>query len=300
MADKPTVLIIGDGLSQTPELLLQLQQEKAVLHATDADQVIDVSSDNESIDLVLLDTIALGSDAHETCMWLKTDNEINHLPIIALGEKEQEASQWLKTGAMDFLVNTTPVELAVARINNLLELNQKSNLLTEIASIDPLTNLPNQQRVEEYLDIEWRRSLREFYSLSLIKIDIDDFTAYHDYYGLGQGDELMRRLARALGQHVGRAGDMLARYGSDEFMLLLPAIELDNAILLAERMVAAIADLAIPHETSKVEEFVTISAGVATIEPTRDKRYQDVLDEVEDILYRAQQAGGNQALGITL
>ena len=135
------------------------------------------------------------------------------------------------------------MSLAAARIKTQLELKYKTGVLQDVASLDGLTALANKPRLDEYLGIEWRRSLREFYPLSLIKIDIDFFTAFNDHHGLGNGDDVLKRVARALMVNCSRAGDMLSRYSNDEFFVLLPAIELDSALTVAERMVEAVADL---------------------------------------------------------
>lgn len=299
MSQKPSLLVIGDSFNRESPLLVHLQQQLDIVFAVDGGQVIDVTSDSEPLDLILLDIVGLGDKAYETCMWLKTDEEVKEVPIIAIGEEETDVSRWLNAGAADYLRLSSPVSLVAARIKSLLELKHKTDLLKDIASLDSLTSLVNQERLDDYLDIEWRRSLREFYSLSLIKIDIDGFTAYNDHYGIGMGDDVLKRVARLLGSHCNRAADMLSRYGADEFMLLLPATELDNALFLAENMVRGVSNLAIEHQFAE-HETITVSAGVATIEPSRDKRHQDLVAEVEDILYRAQQMGGNQAQGISV
>jgi diguanylate cyclase (GGDEF)-like protein len=299
MSDKPSLLVVGQDSSQESVLTGLLLQQLNIVHADNADQVIDITSDNENPDLVLLDAIALGDKAYETCMWLKTDDEVKNIPIMVLGEPEGNIQSWLAAGAVDYISPATLPELALARIKSQLELKYKTGLLAKIASLDELTALVNQHRLDEYLDIEWRRSLREFYPISLIKIDIDFFAAFNDNYGIGSGDEVLKRIARALSENINRAADMISRYSADEFVVLLPSLELENALALAERMVDSVLALDIAHDSSTYNK-VTVSAGVATIEPSRDKRGQDLFDEVEEMLFQAQQSGGNQAMGIVL
>lgn len=300
MSERPSLLVIGDDFNKQSPLLQYLEREIEFLFAASADQVIDITSDGESLDLILLDIISLGDRAVETCQWLKTDNEVKHVPIVVFGELEEEVSRWISCGVSDYLCLTTPVGLAATRIKTLLELKFKTDLLADIASLDPLTTLPNRQRLDEYLNIEWRRSLREYYPMSLIKIDIDGFGEFNDRYGIGTGDEVLRRIARVLQAHCNRAGDMVSRYGDDEFMVLLPSIELDKALLLAEKLILSVKELSITNEQSGSAGVITLSAGVATIEPSRDKRFQDLFDETDEMLYRAQEGGGDQAQGISL
>ncbi|ARN75459.1 diguanylate cyclase domain-containing protein [Oceanicoccus sagamiensis] len=299
-SDKPTLLVIGSNAVMESALCQHLQSTLSLAYAANADQVIDVTTDDEGIDLLLFDVDSLGESAHETCLWLKTDNETKHLPVIVIMSDTQQASKWLNIGAVDVINPDSPVEVVERRLNTLLELQHKTHLLSDIASLDPLTALASKQRLDEYLDIEWRRSLREFYPLSLISIDIDLFTGFNDQNGLGSGDDALRRIARALEGSSNRAADMVSRYQSDQFVVLLPTIELENALVVAERMVAAVEALAIPNQASTIADILTVSAGVATIEPSRDKRYEDLMDEAQEMLYRSQQEGGNQAQGVSL
>lgn len=300
MTEHPTVLVVGADPAIDSPLYHQLATALQLVHAVDADRVIDVTADNDAIDLVLLDISGLGETAFETCMWLKTDSETAAIPIMVLGDDSTEISRWLDAGAVDFIDLHTPVELVVARLKTLLDLKHKTQLLGTIASLDSLTTLANKQRLDEYLDIEWRRSLREYYPLSLLKIEVDAFADFCDHYGLGVGEEALQRIARSLQSHCARAGDMVSRYETSEFVILLPSVELANALLLAERMVVAVRELDIANERSDIADVVTISVGVATIEPSRDSRHQDLFDEAEEMLYLARQKGANQAHGIAL
>lgn len=300
MFDRPTLMVISSTINQQSPLLLPLQQELNIVFADNSGAVIDISSQERPVDLVLLDISNDRDSAYEACMWLKTDNASKGLPIIVIDDQDQDASRWLNAGAVDYLCLTAPANLVIKRINSHLELKAKNQLLANIASLDPLTSLVDRARFNEYLALEWRRSLREFYPLSMIKIDIDSFTAYNDHHGLGCGDDVLKRVARALGGHCNRAADMLSRYCRDEFIVLLPGTELDNALIVAGRMVASVRELAIEHQGLAAAGPLTISIGVATIEPSRDGRRQDLFDEVEEVLYRAQQAGGNQVQGIAL
>jgi diguanylate cyclase (GGDEF)-like protein len=300
MIYKATLMEVGANALLSTPLLQHIAQFLNIVHASDAEQVIDVTSDNESIDLALLDVDSLGASAKQTCVWLKTDNETQHIPVLILASEGVDISQWINNGAVDIFYSDSEEQLVEVRLKSWLDLNRKTQLLTDIASLDPLTSLANKQRFDEYLDIEWRRSLREFYPLSLIKIDIDNFTAFNDSYGLGSGDDVMKRIARLLEKISNRAADMVSRYSNDEFLILLPTIELDNALLMAERMVKAIEALSIAHKSSSVAHVITVSVGVATIEPSRDKRYLDLFDEAQEMMYLAQQGGGNQAHGVAI
>lgn len=297
MADKPLTLVIGET-NRDAALYQQLSPHISFLYAQNADDVIDLTSDDEPVDVCLIST-ADREAAVELCAWIKTDRELKHLPLAVVGEANGDLGSWLHAGAIDCFGLSEDPELLLTRLKSYSEMKHKNELLAALAHLDKLTALPSRQRMEEYLDIEWRRSLREFYPLSLIRLDIDRFTAYNDRYGIGRGDDVLKRLARAFEPLFNRAGDMLSRYGSDEYVVLLPSLELDSAIALAEKMVDTVSDLAIEHEGSE-GGIVTASAGVAMIEPSRDKRHEDLEDEALEMLSRAQQLGGDQAQGIAV
>ncbi|WP_101757535.1 diguanylate cyclase domain-containing protein [Oceanicoccus sp. KOV_DT_Chl] len=296
----PQVLLIASADVIQAPLFQQLQAAVAVLHAQNADQVIDITTD-EQVQLVVVDSESMGEAAFEICMWLKSDAEVRSLPVVVLSSELTAAvvGRWLNIGVADVFDTGFPVELLTAKVNTLLELSYKTELLAEVASLDALTSVADKQRLTEYLDIEWRRSLREYYPLSLIKFDIDQFTGFNDVQGIGLGDAALKRIAKVLQNNCQRAADMVSRYENDEFVVLLPAIELENALAVAERMVQAVADLAIDYPDSD-SGVLTISAGVATIEPSRDKRVQDLFDEADEMLDSAQQQGGNQTQGVSL
>lgn len=297
MANKPITLVIGEPDHMASPYSF-LSHDMALLFANTADEVIELTSDNEPVDLCVISAVDVDK-ARELCRWMKTDDEVKHLPLAVIGNGEGDAQEWLRAGAIDYLDRNGDPELLSARLKTYSQLKHKNDLLARIASLDSLTSLPNKRRMEEYLDIEWRRSLREYYPLSLIKLDLDQFTAFNDQYGVGCGDEALRKIARVLEATINRAADMLSRYSGDEFVALLPSLEIDSALLLAEKMVDAIRDLGIENESSD-SQILTASVGVAMIEPTQDNRYQDLLDEAAEMLSRAQQMGGDQAQGIAV
>ena len=296
MPNKSSVLVIGE-VNPHADLYLHLATEVSLVFAAGADEVIELTSDNEPVGAILVSSAGLGARVAETCHWLKTDNEVKHLPIAVIEEDESRAAEWMAAGASDCLNPHSNAALLVARLRLLLELQHKTELLADIASLDALTSLPDRRRMDEYLDIEWRRSLREFYPLSMIIIDVDGFADFNNGHGIGGGDEALKQIARALEATVNRAADMLSRYGEDEFLALLPGVELDSALLIAERMVEAVRSLGIANAHGATG-FLTVSAGVATIEPSRDKRYQDLQAEAEEMLVRCRRGGGDQAQGI--
>lgn len=166
--------------------------------------------------------------------------------------------------------------------------------LITISSKDGLTGINNRRRFDEYLENEWNRSARSNSPLSLILCDIDSYKAYNDTYGHLAGDDCLKRIAHVLEHYARRAGDMAARYGGEEFVILLPDTVSEQAALIAEQIRIAVEDLRVLHKSSKVSEYVTVSLGVATIVPARDKKPELLINLADEALYEAKNNGRNR------
>ncbi len=300
MVSKTTVLVLGQEAVLQAQLFVDLQHQLTLLQAADANQVIDITSDNERVDCIIVDIHSVNNGVDDFFKWLKTDNETRGIPLIVLGDEGDDINLWLQAGAVDFIFKSTPALVVAARVKVLREFTAKTQLLVEIASLDALTSVANRARLDEYLDVEWRRSLREYYPLSLIRIDMDSFSAFNDQFGIGAGDDMLKQVANVLDNLINRAGDMVSRYDGDEFYILLPGTELNNALLLATRMTESIALLGTTFGTVAEVGLLSASAGVATIEPSRDKHYRDLIDEAGDMLQNARQSGGGQVQGVSI
>ena len=134
--------------------------------------------------------------------------------------------------------------------------------------IDPLTQQANRLALDECVANEWQRSVRAGTPLGLLMIDVDRFKAYNDHYGHVAGDHCLQRVAQALALASGRAGDLVARFGGEEFAVLLPGAGLEQAWATAERLRLAVRGLQLEHALGAASEgIVTISVGVASVLP---------------------------------
>ncbi len=158
---------------------------------------------------------------------------------------------------------------------------------------DDLTGAASRRLFDQTMESEWLRGQRSQESLSLVVFDIDNFKQYNDRYGHVQGDQCLARVAGAIRLLPWRSTDLLARYGGDEFVLVLPETALDAAQHLAEKCRAAVARLALPHEGSAHGQ-VTISMGAAALVPQDDMRYTALIEQADRMLYQAKKNGRNQ------
>jgi len=167
---------------------------------------------------------------------------------------------------------TTEVDLAVA--------------YQRLAVTDALTGLSNRRGIDQHMRREVARVLRHGYGLSFALLDIDHFKNVNDRFGHGVGDEVLRRVAEAMGRTL-RASDLAARWGGEEFLVVLTDTRLDGARMCAERIRAAIEALTVPRVG-----HVTISAGVAELTPGEDLSV--ALLRADEMLYKAKGSGRNR------
>lgn len=173
------------------------------------------------------------------------------------------------------------------------DLRQANLALQNLAIVDALTRLANRRRFDEALVREWRRLARVRKPLSLIMLDVDCFKPYNDNRGHLDGDLCLRDIARTISENVRRPGDLAARYGGEEFAVILPDTPIEGATHVAEAIRMAVEDLQIPHDSSTVIPVVTVSAGIASIEPHPDIPHQRLIQAADDGLYRAKSCGRN-------
>jgi diguanylate cyclase (GGDEF)-like protein len=176
------------------------------------------------------------------------------------------------------------------------ELTHAVELLARLSAEDALTQIANRREFDRRLDIEWGRARRDGQPLALIMIDIDCFKNYNDHYGHPAGDACLQRIAAALSAIPKRAADLVARFGGEEFVVLLPATPVEEAARLAERLRQALVDLQIPHATSRVASGITASFGVAAMRPASQLQAAELVAAADAALYVAKEQGRNRVV----
>lgn len=174
------------------------------------------------------------------------------------------------------------------------ELEQANIKLQEMVNIDSLTNLANRRYFDEVLDTEIRRAIRTNSSLSLLMCDIDYYKLYNDYYGHVQGDECLRKIAGCFKAVFMRATDIAARFGGEEFAVILPGTSLEEAAQSAMKLSEAVNHLNLPHKGSHAIDHVTISVGIACMQPGERLLDTELVQMADEALYTAKDKGRNR------
>lgn len=171
-----------------------------------------------------------------------------------------------------------------------VETERLNEILAKLAYQDQLSGLANRRHFLETIDAEWRRARRDKFPLGLLFIDVDYFKRYNDTYGHAAGDNCLAQVADVLRASVLRVTDLPARFGGEEFVILLPNTDRIGAREVAERVLHGIDALALPHTASDAAPFVTASIGLAVQESSTGS-YQELLERADQALYAAKAAG---------
>jgi diguanylate cyclase (GGDEF)-like protein/PAS domain S-box-containing protein len=166
--------------------------------------------------------------------------------------------------------------------------------LEELSFKDGLTGVANRRMFDTIMTREWAHAKRSQKPISLIMLDIDFFKQYNDHYGHLQGDDCLKRVAQTLNSEAVRARDFMARFGGEEFALILPETGEEAAVKVAERCRRLVLEQEIPHEKSEACAHLTASLGVATLIPGDDDDPIAFIEEADKRLYRAKQEGRNR------
>lgn len=176
---------------------------------------------------------------------------------------------------------------------------QEAYLAVETLAItDALTGLANRRRFDQYLAAEWRRGMRDSHMVSLLLIDADFFKSYNDRYGHLNGDICLKQIADVAQSTATRSVDLVARFGGEEFSVILPKTPLEGAVDVAEAISENVRALKFPHAGSPVG-IVTVSIGCATVTPQAGADPAWLIELADQALYKAKRLGRNQVCAAT-
>jgi diguanylate cyclase (GGDEF)-like protein len=259
-------------------------------------------------DVVISDLVMPGLTGLELCRKIRNhaDSGYTYFVMVTAQGGLDKVLEGMSAGADDYLLKPLDPEdlhvrlIAAERVTSLhrqlnrqrTELEGLNHELSSIALRDALTGLANRRALDEDLELLEARVARYGHRYCVALLDVDHFKSYNDTYGHQAGDGVLKAVAAELKDQA-RTGDSLYRYGGEEFLCIFPEQGLATATIAAQRMRSGLQALAIPHAESDTG-VLTLSAGLAMLDPDHARSVEEVLKEADDALYRAKQLGRNR------
>jgi len=184
--------------------------------------------------------------------------------------------------------------LVAVVVQNRIEIGQKNEYFKNMAVKDTLTSVYNRRYVDENTDLLIKSISRANSILSLMMIDLDFFRKYNETYGHEKGDNCLKNIAKVLTLSFKRDNDVIARYGGDEFIVILPYTDEKGANMIADRLLKNISDFNIPHEKSEISDRVTVSIGVVTGGSNFSLTGENYINKANEALMISRQNGHNR------
>lgn len=248
--------------------------------------------ENDDFNQTVLDAVYESSMSHHKICSYFTGNNMKSLFVttsflrISYDNKNATVGVTIVFSDITELQELRDTAEAMDKIKNL------NKQLAHLSCLDDLTGLYNRRYFNDVRDREWRRAIRENTFISMILLDIDNLKKLNDTYGHQAGDDCLKTVASALNNSLRRPSDFAARYGGDEFAVLLPRTDQSGAGMIAENMRLAVENLNIINPDSP-RGIITISLGIACQKPTPDGHPENLVSAADEALYRVKLNGRN-------
>lgn len=300
----PTRVLVVDDDREVREALAEVLDSNGyeVITAKNGEEALALLYRDETIELVLLDMSMPEPDGFDILRRLKTHDRRRDVPVICLSARSavEDKVAGLKLGAADYLAKPFDVRELFARmarplrVKRVLERLDHAKAVAEHLSLtDPLTGLRNRRDLERRLNEELARSARSNEPLGCLMIDVDRFKEVNDHFGHAAGDAVLTEVACALEASL-RSFDVVARYGGDEFVALLPGAALEGARHVAQALCDVISTLAVPIGPHSLR--LSISIGAVSHDPDSNEDSAALLERADCALLEAKRRGRNRVI----
>lgn len=280
---------------------------------------------SKSYDLIIIDIFMEGGKGIYACEKIKSEPRLRDVPLIAVTDtlSMEHMLMAFEVGVSDYISKPleNKIEL-IPRVNSALNLKKEmevrkarekdlkkmtalleasnrklqsaNRLLKAMATIDGLTGVANRRYFEMVIRREWKVAVRSKSSLSVLLADIDYFKSFNDIYGHQRGDKCLQMFAAALKNSLKRPSDLVARFGGEEFIALLPETDQPGAEAVAQRMQFLVKEMKVRHEGSKVSSRITFSMGICCLVPDENSTIECLVAAADKALYQAKNDGRNR------
>jgi diguanylate cyclase (GGDEF)-like protein len=290
------LLIVDDDSHQVRFYLNGLSKLYQCSFSGKPDNALRIAKQFPQPDLIILDVVMPEINGFELCQMLKEDQLTAHIPVIFVSAQDDMDSKvkGFSLGCVDYIPKPVFIPEMEARISTHIKLKQQTQLLESLAYIDPLTEVSNRRKYNETMQREWARSVRYAQPLAMLIIDIDHFKLFNDFYGHGVGDDCLIKVAQQLKSLVHRPGDLFARVGGEEFVVLLADCGIEGAQKKAQEVINNMKVLNIANQGAPQHDRVTVSVGLAVAKPKNGDEPLALFQAADDALYEAKHCGRNQ------
>ena len=287
MKSDAIVLIVDDSPTNIKIIAACLKQHYRLKIATSGEQCLLLAKNMPQPDVILLDIEMPGMNGYDTCEALKKDHTTESIPVVFItgrqGDEDEEKG--FSLGAVDYITKPIYPAIVLARTKTQVIIKQQRDALQQMALHDQLTGLYNRHYLLDIANKKIANCLRHKYDISVLMIDIDHFKKINDTHGHSIGDDVIKHVAGVLSSQ-NRAEDVVARFGGEEFVVLLDHCPIDDAMIKAEKIRKAVAEATLNNIP------VTISIGVAHLD--KQKNFDSLLKLSDLALYVAKDNGRNR------
>ncbi|MCL2282977.1 MAG: diguanylate cyclase [Fibromonadales bacterium] len=290
-----TVLAVSDNYASLDILNSVLSSYYTVQMAASMEEAM-IRMRSVEVNLIILDFVSYSKECHDFLTTMKSAEETMRIPIIIMGDSSSPEceEQAFALGVADYIGKPIRSSIVKVRVNNQRLLLKQIKAIEELGLQDPLTGIANRRGFDNRIHLEWLRAMRDKTNLSLSIADIDYFKIYNDDYGHVQGDVLLRSLAKQFVSMLRRPADFVARWGGEEFVIMLPNTNLKGAVQHSEDIRKSVHKMVIPNLPA-----ATVSIGVASIVPTINFSIEDFFTMADKALYQAKNSGRNKVCCFT-
>ena len=294
MVSKKSILVIDDEKANIIKLAHILTPEYTVYASISGKNGIATAKKNLP-DMILLDILMPDMDGYEVLSCLKNAEETKEIPVVFVtgltdsGDEEKG----LSLGAADYITKPFSSAIVKLRVQNQIKILNLIDEIRVLSATDQLTGISNRRTFDERLRLEWERAKRDRSPLTIFLIDIDNFKPYNDTYGHLQGDVALQAITAAIKASLSRSVDFAARWGGEEFAVLLPSTNQAGASIIAENIRKAVEETLIPGSEG-ADTRVTVSIGVNTHTPDSESAVHDFFAGADKALYTAKGLGKNR------
>ncbi|MDR0444496.1 MAG: diguanylate cyclase [Treponema sp.] len=250
-------------------------------------------------DLILLDILMPDINGYEVLAAIQKSDKTKHIPVIFISklDNSDDEKKGLELGAADYISKPFDDMIVKLRVQLQIRIINQLRTIERLSTTDQLTEIPNRRAFDNRLSMEWGRALRENLPISIMMVDVDHFKSYNDTYGHQQGDIALQSIAKIITKTLKRSTDFTARWGGEEFVVLLPNTALDGSRDIGENIRINVERAVIPGAEG-LSTKLTISIGLNSQTPARIHTPDNSLDKfisgADSALYTAKETGRNR------